>query len=286
MQIDDYPVFKVENVRKHTVIQLRREDFKETNRTELTPHAECAPVAKTERGRGDKVLCGKPRRYKPVPREAERLALRVENPMQYVQAFLSVHGAGCYAKHLKIIEYVGFDTGKTCFCRRKIVRFNGKGNVLAFFQSVVAFFKLVFQHIRVLPADRVKSVVLRRNFDSRLCLFLSCALIDERELHQNGSVKVVEKIAPVFKNGGLIICLCKLIVNIFKDKAFTVFLFRYPANPVRVHLQVGNGLLCGVGLPVAFCCLYHGGNFFFLGAGQLTFNGIFYRAAHGFSFCH
>ena len=156
----------------------------------------------------------------------------------------------------------------------------------ALFQSVVAFFKLIFQHIRVLPADRVKSVVLRRNFDSRLCLFLSCALIDERELHQNGSVKVVEKIAPVFKNGGLIICLCKLIVNIFKDKAFTVFLFRYPANPVRVHLQVGNGLLCGVGLPVALCRLYHGGDFFLFCAGQLTLHGIFYRAGHGFSFCH
>ena len=286
MQIDDYPVFKVENVRKHTVIQLRRKDFKERYRTEFSPHAERAPVAKTERGRSDKVLCRKPRRYKPVPREAERLALRVENPMQYVQAFLSVHGAGCYAKHLKIIEYVGFDTGKAGFCGRKIVRFNGKGNVLALFQSVVAFFKLIFQHIRVLPADRVKSVVLRRNFDSRLCLFLSCALIDERELHRNGSVKVVEKIAPVFKNGGLIICLCKLIVNIFKDKAFTVFLFRYPANPVRVHLQVGNGLLCGVGLPVALCRLYHGGDFFLFCAGQLTLHGIFYRAGHGFSFCH
>ena len=45
--------------------------------------------------------------------------------MQYVQAFLSVHGAGGYTKHLKIIEYVGFDTGKAGFCRRKIVRFNG-----------------------------------------------------------------------------------------------------------------------------------------------------------------
>ena len=220
MQIDDYPVFKVENVRKHTVIQLRRKDFKERYRTELTPHAKRPAVAKTERGRGDKVLCRKPRRYKPIPREAERLALRVENPMQHVQAFLSVHGAGCYAKHLKIIEYVGFDTGKAGFCGCEIVRFNGKGNVLALFQSVVAFFKLIFQHIRVLFADRVKSVVLRRDFDSRLCLFLSCALIDERELHRNGSVKVVEKIAPVFKNGGLIICLCKLIVNIFKDKAF------------------------------------------------------------------
>ena len=96
----------------------------------------------------------------------ERLALRVENPMQYVQAFLSVHGAGGYAKHLKIVEYVGFDTGKAGFCRRKIIRFNGKRDVLAFSQSVVAFFKLIFQHIRVLPADRVKSVVLRRKRQS------------------------------------------------------------------------------------------------------------------------
>lgn len=69
-------------------------------------------------------------------------------------------------------------------------------------------------------------------------------------------------------------------------KAFTVFLFRYPANPVRIHLQVGNGLLCGVGLPVALCRLYHGGDFFLFCAGQLTLHGIFYRAGHGFSFCH
>ena len=49
--------------------------------------------------------------------------------MQYVQAFLSVHGAGGYTKHLKIIEYVGFDTGKAGFCGCEIVRFNGKGLV-------------------------------------------------------------------------------------------------------------------------------------------------------------
>ena len=48
------------------------------------------------------------------------------------------------------------------------------------------------------------------------CLLLLCALIDERKLHIHACVKVVEKIAPVFKNGGLIVCLCKLIVNIFK----------------------------------------------------------------------
>ena len=41
-------------------------------------------------------------------------------------------------------------------------------------------------------------------------------LIDERKLHRNGSVKVVEEVAPVLTTGGLVVCLCKLIVNIFK----------------------------------------------------------------------
>ena len=79
MQIDDNACFKVENVRKHTVIQLRRKDFKEADRAQLASHAERAPLAKAERGRRDKVLCVKPGRCQPVPREAERFALRVEN---------------------------------------------------------------------------------------------------------------------------------------------------------------------------------------------------------------
>ena len=55
--------------------------------------------------------------------------------------------------------------------------------------------------------------------------------------------------------------------NILKHNAFAVFLFRNPANPVRVHLQVGNGLLRGMRFPVALCLPYKGGNLFLFGAG-------------------
>ena len=50
--------------------------------------------------------------------------------------------------------------------------------------------------------------------------------------------------------------------------------------------EVDYGLLRGVGFPVALCRLYHGGDFFLFRAGQLTLDGIFYRAAYCFSFCH
>ena len=270
MQIDNDTVFQVQNVRKHTVVQFRRKDFKEAHRAKFAPNAERASLTETERGRGDKVLCGKPGRDKPVPRETERLALRVENAMQHFQAFIARHGAGRYPKHLEIVEYVGFDTGKAGFCRRKVIRFNGKGDVLAFHKPVVALCKLIFQHIPVFDTDRVESVLLRRDLDSVLGFLAAPALIDERKLHLYGSVKVVEKIAPIFKNGGLFVCLCKLIVNVLKGDGLTVPLAGHMADTVRVHLHIGDCLLCGVGLPVALCFLYHFRDLLLFGAGQFT----------------
>ena len=139
-------------------------------------------------------------------------------------------------------------------------------------QSVVALCKLIFQHIRIFAADRIKSVVLRRDMDSTFGFAAAPTLIDERKLHLYACVKVVEEIAPVFKNGGLIVCLCKLIVNIFKGYSLAVPLPGNMADTVREHLHIGNGLLCGVGLPVALCGLYDFRNLFLFGAGQLPFS--------------
>ena len=86
-------------------------------------------------------------------------------------------------------------------------------------KPVVAFTKLIFQHIRILGADRIKSVLLRGDRDCFFCLFPLRPLIDERKLHAYARVKVVEEIAPVFKNGGLIVSLCKLIIDVLEHDA-------------------------------------------------------------------
>ena len=33
----------------------------------------------------------------------------------------------CIRDSLKVVQYVGFDTGKTGFCRRKVIRYNHAG---------------------------------------------------------------------------------------------------------------------------------------------------------------
>ena len=111
--------------------------------------------------------------------------------MQHVQPFIARHRTRRRAQYLKIVKHVGFNTGKPRLCRCRIVCFDTECDVLVLDKPVVAFGKLIFQHIRILGADRVESVVLRRDIDSFLCLFPLRPLIDERKLHRNGSVKVV-----------------------------------------------------------------------------------------------
>ena len=87
------------------------------------------------------------------------------------------------------------------------------------YKPVVPFGELIFQHTRVLAADRVESVVLRGYVNGFFRFLPLCALIDKGKLYAHACVKVVEEVAPVFKNGGLIVAACKLIVYILKRHA-------------------------------------------------------------------
>ena len=72
----------------------------------------------------------------------------------------------------------------------------------------------MFQHIRVFGADGIESVILRGDRNDLLRAAAARSPVDKGKLHTNGRVKIVEKVAPVFKNGGLIVCLRKLVVDV------------------------------------------------------------------------
>ena len=61
-------------------------------------------------------------------------------------------------------------------------------------------------------------------------------------------IKVVQEIAPAFKDRGLILILRQLIVDILKLNSLGVVLLRYPADAVRPHPLIRNGSLSCPGL--------------------------------------
>ena len=60
--------------------------------------------------------------------------------MQHFQAFLApFKGRADTPSTFKVVEYVRFNPGKAGFCRRRIVGFNGKRDVLVLHKPVVPF---------------------------------------------------------------------------------------------------------------------------------------------------
>ena len=104
--------------------------------------------------------------------------------------------------------------------------------VLLLDQSVVALGELTLQHSGILRADVVESVLLCRNVDALAELIEACLLIDEGELDENRAIKVVQKVAPVLKDGSFVLVLRKLVVDVLKGDGLRVEAAVYLADTV------------------------------------------------------
>jgi len=83
------------------------------------------------------------------------------------------------------------------------------------------------------------------NINALLKLGYVRVLVNKGELDANGTVKVVEEVAPTLKNLCLILVLRKLIVYILERNGFIEKPIIHTANPIPVHFSVWYGLLRG-----------------------------------------
>ena len=72
------------------------------------------------------------------------------------------------------------------------------------------------EHFCVFGTDAVKIVCLRLDGNTAFVVLGIGGHIEEGKLKPHRTVKIVEKIAPTLKDGGLVLILSKLIVNIMK----------------------------------------------------------------------
>lgn len=87
-------------------------------------------------------------------------------------------------------------------------------------------------------------------------LFLHVSgLVEERKLDVDGTVKIIEEVAPILKNQVFVLVLRQLIIDIEKLYLFCEKMFTYHTDTIPAHLPVGDGLLGGVGylaVPLGF----------------------------------
>ena len=257
MKIDRDVAVHLKEVGKHTVIEFRRENLEEAHRTDGSAHLEALAFTEVKGSGRDEVLRAESCPGNHVEGKAERLiGVHVEHIMKHFQPFVAGQRLSPYTEGFEVVENVGFNAFELRLCRAERIRLNAEGDVLLLDETVIAFGELALQHSGILGADVVKIVLLCRNVDALAELIEACLLIDEGELDENRAVEVVQKVAPVLKDGSFVLVLRKLVVDVLKGDGFRVEAAVYLADTVAAHLHIGNGLLGGLAdflcLPVLF----------------------------------
>ena len=103
--------------------------------------------------------------------------------------------------------------------------------------------KLILQHTGVLGADAVKLVPAGRNGNAPCKGFLRSREVHKGKLELHGAVKVVQEIAPRLKDGGLVLVLRELVVDVLILDRFGVARVGHTTDAVRPHTLIRDAVL-------------------------------------------
>ena len=241
----DHQIFvHVQKLGQHLIRQFRGKDVQIGCSTIGVTHHKVLAALEQETGRGNEVLGGHAALQDAVIAEIELvLFFLMKGFVHDLKPLHAVQWIGFHAQHLEIIENIGFDTLQPGFCLPDTLCFDAKRDVLRPNQTVIAFGKLLFQHLRIFHTHIVKRVVLRLDLDYLVVLAHIALVVDERQLKADAGIEVVEEVAPAFKDGVLILVLCQLVVNVVESDGFGIQMFLHPADTVAPHFQIWNGTL-------------------------------------------
>ena len=273
MQADDQRAFHIQKISQHPVIQLRRENLQKRNSPVFFTHTELLAGAELEAGRCDEILGGQTGRSQPLPFKAERhLFIHVENAVKLCQPRLAVQGLGGHAQALEVVENVGLNTLQTGLGGLEAVGVDAESHVLGLDKTVVASCQLVLQHGGVLHPDGVKIIPLERNVDGVGKGFLRGREVQKGQLKLNGTVEVVEEIAPALEDRCLVLILRELIVDVLELDGLGVMAVCHPADTVRPHPFIGDAVLSRLFFSVRAVGAGDGGlDLLSVGTGQLFY---------------
>ena len=166
--------------------------------------------------------------------------------MQQAQSLHPVQGFRLHAQTAEVVEDIRLNALQSGLCGFQAVRLHAEGQVLGLNKPVVAAGKLALQHPGVLGAELVEAVALQGDGDAPGVGIPRGGEVDEGELEADGGIEIVEEVAPAVENGGLVLVLVELVVDILKLHGFRVVIVRHAAHAVGVHPLKGDAVLGGL----------------------------------------
>ena len=163
--------------------------------------------------------------------------------MHQLEPVVPIQRFRLYAQALEVVENVDLNALQPWFCGFQIVCLNAEGNKFCLDQTVIAACKLHLQHFCVFCSELVERILSRRDSYGLRVAVLVGGKIYKGELKMDGTVKIIEEVAPRIEDRGLVLVLVELIIDVLKLHRFAVIVICHPADAVREHPLKGNGIL-------------------------------------------
>ena len=124
-----------------------------------------------------------------------------------------------HTQPVKVVEQIILDVVEAGLDLPHTLALHAKGDEFAFGQAIIAFGKLLTQHLRILGTNIIKPIPLEWDADAFFKLGAIRCHVDERQLELNAGIEEVQKAAPFLENCSLIFLLCQLVIDVLIGNA-------------------------------------------------------------------
>ena len=245
---DDLGRIHVQKILQKLVADVGCRDAQETGGAKNAAHLERPGVFEGKGGGCNGILHGQPAFHEVFPVKVKLAgAVHVQHPVHQFQTLPSIQRLGNHAQPMEVVHQVVLDVVKPGLDLRHAFTLHSKGDELGLSQTIIALGKLLAQHLGILRTNIIETVLLVRDTDALFKLGAVGRHVHKGQLKFDGAVEEVQKTAPFLENGGPVLLLGELIIDVLILDGAGVVVGLHPAGAILEHSLHGDGLLGGPG---------------------------------------
>lgn len=248
MHGDDLAGIHVQKVLQKLVADVGCRDAQKAGSAKDAAHLERPGVFEGKGGGCNGILHGQPAFHEVLPVKVELgCAVYVEHIVHEFQPPDTIQGLCLHTQPVKVVQQIVLDVVEPGLDLCHAFALHTKGDEFGLGQTIIALGKLLAQHLGILRTNIVKAVLLERNADAFLKLGAVRCHVHKGQLKFDAGIEKVQKTAPLLENGGLVLLLGELIIDVLILDGAGVVVGLHPAGAILKHPLHGDGLLGGPG---------------------------------------
>ena len=173
--------------------------------------------------------------------------VHVEHIVHEFQPLDTIQGLCLHTQPVEVVQQVILDVVEPGLDLCHAFALHTKGDEFGLGQTIIALGKLLPQHLGILGANIIETVLLERNADAFFKLGAVGCHVHKGQFKLDAGIEKVQKTAPFLENGGFVLLLGKLIVDVLILDGAGVVVGFHPAGAILKHPLHGDGLLGGPG---------------------------------------